>query len=186
MSRIRSISPESATGKAKGLLDAVHGKLGLVPNMTRLMANAPAVLDGYLQLSSALARGTLSARAREQIALAVAQANGCDYCLAAHSAVARMVGLTAEQIQDSRRGTAVDPKADALIRFALKVVDARGLVRGGDLDEVRDAGFDDAAIAEVVANVALHVFTNYFNLAADTDLDFPRAPELRAEPATAG
>jgi uncharacterized peroxidase-related enzyme len=162
----------------------VKGKLGLVPNMTRAMANAPAALDGYLQLSGALGKGTLPARVREQIALAVAQANGCDYCLAAHSAVGRMVGLTAEQIVDSRLGTAVDPKADALIRFALKVLDARGAVSDGDLRDVREAGFDDGVISEVVANVALHVFTNYFNRMAATDLDFPEAPRLKPEPAS--
>jgi uncharacterized peroxidase-related enzyme len=184
MARINQIPPEAATGRAKDLLDAVKGKLGLVPNMTRAMSNAPAVLDGYLQLSGALAKGTLPAKAREQIALAVAQANGCDYCLAAHSAVGRMVGLTAEEIRDSRLGTAVNPKADSLIRFALKVVDARGAVSDGDLDEVRGAGFDDGAIAEVVANVALHAFTNYFNRTARTDIDFPEVPELKQEPAT--
>src|SRR5262249_15448509 len=127
----------------------------------------------------------LPAKFREQIALAVAQANGCDYCLAAHSAVGRMVGLTAEQIRDSRLGTAVDPKADALIRFALKVVDTGGRVGDGDFDQVRRAGFDDAAIAEVVANVALHAFTNYFNRLAETDLDFPQAPTLGLEAAPA-
>ena len=184
MARITQISPEAATGRAKDLLDAVKDKLGLVPNMTRAMANAPAVLDGYLQLSGALGKGTLPAKAREQIALAVAQANECDYCLAAHSTIGRMVGLTADQIRDSRLGTAVDPKADALIRFALKVLDTRGQVGDRDLDEVRGAGFDDAAIAEVVANVALHVFTNYFNRMAETDLDFPKAPELKPEAAT--
>jgi uncharacterized peroxidase-related enzyme len=178
MARLTQISPEAATGRAKELLDAVKGQLGLVPNMTRAMANAPAVLDGYLELSGALSKGTLPDRAREQIALAVAQANGCDYCVAAHSAVGRMVGLTVDQIRDSRLGTAVDPKADALVRFALKVVSARGAVSNGDLDEVRRAGFDDAAIAEVVANVVLHVFTNYFNRAAATDLDFPKVPEM--------
>jgi uncharacterized peroxidase-related enzyme len=183
MARITQISPEAATGRAKDLLDEVKGRLGLVPNMTRVLANAPAALDGYLQFSGALGNGTLTARSREQIALAVAQANGCDYCLAEHSAVGRMVGLTADQIRDSRLGTAVDPKADALIRFALKVVDSRGRVRDGDLDEVRRAGFDDAAIAEVMANVALHVFTNYFNRMAETDLDFPEVPELKPEPA---
>jgi uncharacterized peroxidase-related enzyme len=185
MARLNQISPDAATGRAKELLDAVKGKLGLVPNMTRAMANAPAVLDGYLQLSGALGHGTLPARAREQIALAVAQANRCDYCLAAHSAIGRMVGLTADQIRDSRLGTAVDPKADALVRFAIKVVNTRGAVSDGDLDEVRGAGFNDAAIAEVVANVALHVFTNYFNRLAETDLDFPEVPELKPEPAAA-
>ena len=152
--------------------------------MTRAMANAPAVLDGYLHLSGALGKGTLPARAREQIALAVAQANDCDYCLAAHSTIGKMAGLTAEQIVDSRKGSAVDPKADALIRFALKVLDSRGSVSDSDLKNVRDAGFDDGAIAEVVANVALHVFTNYFNRMAETDLDFPKAPELKSEPAS--
>jgi uncharacterized peroxidase-related enzyme len=184
MARITQISTEAATGRAKELLDAVKGKLGLVPNMTRAMANAPAALDGYLQLSGALAKGTLPAKAREQIALAVAQANECDYCLAAHSAIGKMAGLTADQIHDSRLGTAVDPKADALIRFALKVVNARGAVDDRAIDDVRGAGFDDATIAEVVANVALHVFTNYFNRLAQTDLDFPKAPELKPETAT--
>jgi uncharacterized peroxidase-related enzyme len=152
--------------------------------MTRAMANAPAVLDGYLQLSGALGKGTLPARARERIALAVAKANDCDYCLAAHSAIGRMVGLTADQIRDSRLGAAVDPKADALVRFARKVVDTRGGVGEGDLDAIRAAGFDDAAIAEVVANVALQVFTNYFNRTAETDLDFPAAPELKPQSST--
>ncbi len=132
----------------------------------------------------ALGKGTLPARVREQIALAVAQINGCDYCLAAHSAVGRVVGLTADQLRDSRLGTAVDPKASALIRFALKVLESHGSVTDGDLDEVRRAGYDEAAITELVANVALHVFTNYFNRLAGTDLDFPQAPALGPESAT--
>jgi uncharacterized peroxidase-related enzyme len=185
MARLTQIQPEAASGRARELLDAVKGRLGLVPNMTRAMANSPAALNGYLQLSGALGKGNLPARVREQIALAVAQANGCDYCLAAHSAVGRMVGLTADQIRDSRLGAAVDPRADALIRFALKVVHARGGVDDSDLEAVRRAGFDDAAIAEVVANVALHVFTNYFNRLAGTDLDFPAVPALGPEPAAA-
>ena len=178
MSRISLIDPEAATGRAKELLDAVKSKMGLVPNMTRAMANAPVVLDGYLQLSGTLGKGTLPARVREQIALAVAEANQCDYCLAAHSTVGRMVGLTSEQIVDSRLGTAVDPKTNALIRVARRVVDTRGRVCDGDLNNVRQAGNDDGAIAEVVAHVALSVFTNYFNNVAETDIDFPKADEL--------
>jgi uncharacterized peroxidase-related enzyme len=178
MSRINQIAPEVATGKAKELLDAVKAKLGLVPNMTRAMAQSPAVLEGYLQFSGALGKGKLSAKAREEIALAVGQANHCDYCLAAHSTIGKMVGLTAEQIRDSRLGTAVDPKADALIGFARKLVDSRGVVTDRDVAAVREAGFDEGAIAEVVANVALSVFTNYFNNVAETDIDFPKAEEL--------
>lgn len=178
MARIHQVAPESATGKAKELLDAVQGKLGLVPNLTRAMANSPAVLEGYLGLSGALGKGSLSAKNREQIALAVGQANLCDYCLAAHSAIGKMVGLTPEQILDSRRGTAVDPKSDAVIRFARKVVDERGRVNDTDIADVRAAGLNDGAIAEVVANVALNIFTNYFNHVAETDIDFPRAEPI--------
>ncbi|MDA0660932.1 MAG: carboxymuconolactone decarboxylase family protein [Planctomycetota bacterium] len=178
MSRIHQIAPESATGKAKELLDAVMGKLGLVPNMTRAMANAPAVLDGYLSLSGALGKGAMSARDRERIALAVGQANGCDYCLAAHSTIGKMVGLTADQIQDSRRGTSVEPKSAAIVQFARAVLGKQGRLSDADLADARIAGLDDAAIAEVVANVALNIFTNYFNHVAGTDIDFPKAEPL--------
>jgi uncharacterized peroxidase-related enzyme len=183
MSRLTQIADQTASDPARKLLDSVKSKLGLVPNMTRAMANSPAVLDGYLQFSGALSKGGLSARVREQISLAVAQVNGCDYCLAAHSTIGKMVGLTAEQIRDSRLGGAVDPRADALIRFALEVVETRGRVSDAALAEVREAGFDDGVIAEVVAHVALDVFTNYFNNVAQTDVDFPKAPELNREPA---
>jgi uncharacterized peroxidase-related enzyme len=183
MARLRTIQPESATGRARELLDTVEHKLGLVPNMARAMANSPAALDGYLQLGAALAKGTLSARVREQIALAVAEANGCDYCLAAHTALARAAGLTAEQARDARRAAPVDPRTAAVVRFARRLIDVRGRVSAADLAAVRSAGWDDGAIAEVIANVALHVFTNYFNVAADTDLDFPAASPLSPEPA---
>jgi uncharacterized peroxidase-related enzyme len=185
MSRIKQIAPEAATDRARTLLDAVKTRLGLVPNMTRAMANAPTVLDAYLQFSGALSKGSLSTRAREQLSLAIAQANGCDYCLAAHSTIGKMVGLTAEQVRDSRLGTAVDPKTDALIRFALEVVESRGRVSDTALAEARKAGLNDGVLAEVVAHVALEVFTNYFNNVAQTDVDFPKAPELTPEPARA-
>lgn len=183
MSRLKLISPDSATGKAQELLAAVNAKLGLVPNMTRAMAGGPAALEGYLQLSGSLSHGRLSPKIREQLALAISEVNGCEYCLAAHSAVGKMVGLTSDQIRDSRLGSAIDPKVDALLRFARRVVDARGRVTNDDLAEVRAAGFDDGAIAEVVAHVALNVFTNYFNNVAETDLDFPKAAPLSVEPA---
>ena len=178
MSRIHQINPESAAGTAKELLDAVKGKLGLVPNMTRAMANAPAVLEGYLSLSGALGKGALSAKDRERIALAVGQANGCEYCLAAHSTIGKMVGLTADQILDSRRGTSVESKSAAIVQFARQVLDKQGRVTDADLAEARVAGIDDAVIAEVVGNVALNIFTNYFNHVAATDIDFPKVEPI--------
>jgi uncharacterized peroxidase-related enzyme len=181
MSRIQAINPETATGKAKDLLNAVKSKLGLVPNMMRSLANAPSALEGYLNLSGALSKGSFNAKTREQIALAVGQANNCDYCLSAHSAFAKMAGLSPDQIRDARQGNAIDSKTDALIRFARKVVDQRGRVSDSDVQEVREAGFDDSAITEVVANVALNIFTNYFNIVGDTEIDFPEAEELPVE-----
>jgi uncharacterized peroxidase-related enzyme len=178
MSRFAQINPESGSGKANELLDAVKSKLGLVPNMTRAMVNSPAVLDGYLAFSGALSKGSLSAKHRQQIALAVGQANRCDYCVAAHSAIGKMVGLSAEQIVDSGRGSAVDPKTDQLIRFARKQVDQKGNVSDDDIAHLRAAEFDDGAIAEVVAGVALNILTNYFNQVAGTDIDFPQVEPL--------
>jgi uncharacterized peroxidase-related enzyme len=167
MSRINQVSP-----------DSVKSKLGMAPNMTRAMANSAPVLEAYVHFSGALSKGKLPAKIREQIALAINEANGCGYCLAAHSTIGKMVGLNADQIRDSRLGTSVDPHFDTLIRFARKVSETRGRVTDRDLAAVREAGFDDGAIAEVVANVALNAFTNYFNSVANTDIDFPKAEPL--------
>ncbi len=183
MSRIHQISPENATGPAADLFVAIKGKLGMVPNMMRAVANSPAALGAYLQFSGSLAGGSLSNQQRELIALAVGQANQCDYCLAAHSALGKMAGLSPDQIRDARRGSAVDSNSDALLRFAGKLVQERGHVSDADLQELRDHGFTDGDITEVVANVALNIFTNYFNHVADTDIDFPQAERL--DPQTA-
>jgi uncharacterized peroxidase-related enzyme len=178
MERISPVDPQAAQGKAKDLLDAVKAKLGMVPNMTRAMAASPSVLEAYLGISGALSHGVLPARVREQLALAVGQVNHCDYCVSAHSAIGRRVGLSDQDVLDSRRGTSADPKADALLRFARVVVEKQGVVDDADVAAVRDAGYGDAEIAEVVAHVALNVFTNYFNNVAGTAIDFPRAPAL--------
>lgn len=178
MSRIRTLSNEQASDNTRKLFDGVQKQLGTVPNMMRAMGNSPAVLSAYLQFSGQLANGVLSRKQRELIALAVGQANDCDYCLAAHSALGKMAGLSDEQIADARRGEAVDSKDDALVRLAVKLVRQQGHLSDADLAETHEHGFGDAAIGEVVANVALNVFTNYFNHVADTEVDFPAAPQL--------
>ena len=181
MSRITQINPEAATGKSKELLEAVKSKLGLVPNMTRAMATAPAVLEGYLQFSGSLSHGKLSPKVREQLALVVGQENQCDYCLAAHTAIGKMVGLTSEQILDSRVGRAIDAQTGALLNFAKIVVRQKGRINDADIETMRNAGFDEGIIAEVIANVALNIFTNYFNHVAGTDIDFPKAADLHVK-----
>lgn len=180
MERIIPINPQAAEGRAKELLDAVKAKLGIVPNMTRSMVVSPSVLEAYLGFSGTLSHGVLPARVREQLALDVGEANHCDYCVSAHSAIGKRVGLTDQDVLDSRRGTSADQKTDVLLRFARTVVEKRGLVEDADIAAVRDAGYGDAEIAEVVAHVALNIFTNYFNNVAGTTIDFPKAPALSA------
>lgn len=178
MSRIQTVDPTAAEGRAKQLLDGVKAKLGTTPNMMRAMANSPAVLDAYLQFSAALGGGALAAKDRERIALAVGEANGCQYCLSAHSAIGKMVGLTDEQIREARRGHAVDEKSDAVITLASVLVEKRGLVSDDDVARAKRAGLNDGEIAEVVANTALNLFTNYFNHLADVEVDFPAIESL--------
>src|SRR6516162_9316828 len=180
MERITPVNQQTAQGRAKELLDAVKAKLGIVPNMTRSMAVSPSVLEGYLGFSGALSHGVLPARVREQLALGVGEANRCHYCVSAHSALGKRAGLTDEDILDSRRGASAHPKADVLLRFARTVVEKRGVVEDADLAAVREAGYGDAEIAEVVAHVALNVFTTFFNNVAGTTIDFPKAPALSA------
>ena len=180
MQRIQSVNPQTAQGRARELLDAVKANLGLVPNMTRAMAVSPSVLDAFLGFSGALSQGVLPAQVREQLALDVAEANHCDYCVSAHCALGKRAGLTDQDILNSRRGESTDPKTDVLLGFALKLVANRGLVNDVDIAAVRDVGYGDAEIAEVVAHVGLNVFTNYFNHVAGTVIDFPKAQALSA------
>lgn len=178
MTRIKIIDPQEATGKAEKLLNGVRAKLGMTPNLMRAMANSPAVLEAYLQFSSSLGQGELSAQTREQIALVVGQANSCDYCLSAHSAIGKSVGLTPEQIRDARLGTSSHSKSAAMLKFSNQIVHQRGRVSNTDIAAVRAAGASDAEMTEVVANTALNLFTNYFNHVAETEIDFPAAEEL--------
>lgn len=181
MSRIAAIEPSVATGKAHELLSAVKGKLGLIPNMTRVMANSPAVLEGYLGLSTALAGGLLTPKIREALALIVAQDNECGYCLSAHTALGKMVGLSPDEIALSREGRSANEETAAALTFARQVLSTRGAIQESDLAAIRAAGFSDGEITEIIAHVALNVLTNYFNKAADVDIDFPAVSYHKAE-----
>lgn len=174
MPRIEAIDPKEATGKARELLDGVKAKIGSVPNLMRTFANSPAALEGYLNFSGALGSGSLSARLREQIALAVADANNCEYCLSAHTAIGKMVGLNENELIASRRASSTDARTDAALKFAHQIVVKRGEVLDSEVQAVREAGYNDGEIVEIVANVALNIFTNYFNHIARTTVDFPK------------
>jgi uncharacterized peroxidase-related enzyme len=173
MSRIPPVDRNTTNDSVRQNFDAVQKQLGIVPNMMRTMAQSPAVLEGYLGFGGALRRGRLSARLQEQIALAVAEANSCDYCLSAHTALGRGAGLSNEQLDASRAARASDPKAAAALQFARAVVEHRGDISDRELASVIAAGFTHGDAAEIIAHVALNVFTNYFNRAAQTEIDFP-------------
>jgi uncharacterized peroxidase-related enzyme len=181
MSRIQPVAAESASPETQTLLGEVKAKFGMTPNVMATMGHSAAVLEGYLNFSGALAKGVLSARLREQIALAVGQANSCEYCLSAHTASGKRIGLSTEEMANNRRGVASDPKAAVALRFAQDLVIQRGEVDDAALRRLRGAGYTETEIVEIVANVAVNIFTNYFNHVAQTDVDFPRVtPALAA------
>lgn len=173
MPRIRALDPATATGRARDLLDGVHKKLGATPNLIRTMANQPAVLDAYLKLDDALGRGSFDAKAREAIALAVAGANACGYCASAHTAISKSLKVDPTEIEARLAGRSADPKLHAVLAFARAIVAKRGDVADSDVAAVRAAGHDDGAIVEIVANVAVHILTNYLNHVAQAEIDFP-------------
>ena len=175
MSRIPTPATiEAAPAASRPLLDAVKKQLGIVPNMFRLVANSPAALESYLGLSGTLNKGALPAATRERIALAVAEINGCSYCLSAHTYLGKnLAKLDDAEITANRNGASNDRKADAAVRFAVKVVRERGHVSEDDVQTVKSAGYDDGQVIEIVLHVALNTWTNYINEVAKTDIDFP-------------
>ena len=173
MNQIAQLDPATTTGPAKALFDGVHAKMGAVPNLFRVLGNAPAALKGYLDLNGALSQGAFSAQLREQIALTVAETNQCGYCLSAHTFLGGRMGLNEDGIAAARNATASDSRADAILKLARLIVIQRGVVRPADLQVARTAGLSDGDIIEVIANVAANVFSNYVNHVAGTVIDFP-------------
>ncbi len=180
MPRFKSIHPATATGRTRELLDGVEQTFGVVPNITRLMANSPQVLEGYLEFARALAGGLLTPQLRELISIAVASENGCDYCLSAHAAAGKMMGLRAEEIADAKTGESTQEKEQAALDFALKLVRNHGWVADEDLSGLRNVGFGEAEIIEIIGTTVLNIFTNYFNHVAETEIDFPLAKKAVA------
>ena len=182
MSRIPTpASIEAAPPASRDLLQAVNKLLGSVPNLFRIVANSPQTLEGYLGLNSALGKGSLDAQTRERIAMAVAEINGCNYCLAAHNYLGTNIAkLSPAEIEANRRGTSGDEKAAVAVGFAVKIANNRGKVSEDDLQLVRAAGYSDAELVEIVGHVALNTLTNYINEVLGTEIDFPSLDKLVA------
>ena len=185
MSRILTPATiDAAPAASRSLLEAVKKQLGVVPNLFRIVANSPAALEGYLGLFGALNKDSLPPPTHERIALAVAEFNGCSYCLAAHTYLGKnLAKLDDAEITANRNGGSNDPKADAAVRFAVKVARERGHVSEDDVTAVKAAGYDDTQVIEIVLHVALNTWTNYINEVAKTDIDFPVVTALKTREA---
>ncbi|MBS0465792.1 MAG: peroxidase-related enzyme [Proteobacteria bacterium] len=173
MNRVPLIDRADTSAERKALLDEIHGAFGATPNMFRAVANSPAALRSMWGSFGALGGGTLGARLGEQIAVAVADRNRCAYCLAAHTVLGQNAGASADEMAAAQRGESGDLKTQAALRFALKVVSERSQVGDADVQALRDAGFSDEAVVEILAHVALNLFTNYVNVAFAVPVDFP-------------
>ncbi len=173
MPRINPIDPDTAEGKTRTILEGIRKKSGRVPNLLATLAQSPASLNAYVGLGQALGGGSLDAGLREQIAVAVAGANGCGYCASAHTAIGKSVGVDAGELAANLRGIAGHARTQAALDFALVIVEKRGWASDDDLQRVRDAGFGDGEITEIVVNVVANIFSNYFNHVAQTEIDFP-------------
>ncbi len=162
-------------GPATESLDAVRKKLGTVPNIFTTLANSSATLEAYLAFSGALDNGLLSKALREQIALAVAGANECDYCASAHTFIAKSLGVESGEAMRNLGAESADPKTTVILKFVSDVVRNRAVLSDNSaaLDELRHVGVTEAEIVEIIANVSLNIFTNYFNHLAGTEIDFP-------------
>jgi uncharacterized peroxidase-related enzyme len=171
----------SAPAASQALLEGVKKQLGSAPNLFRLVGNSPAALEGYLGLLGALGKGTLGAKTGARIAVAVANVNGCGYCNSAHTYLGKnLAKLDEAELAANRTGRSGDPKADAAVRFAVKIVNQRGHVGEADLQEVRAAGYSDAQLVEIVGHVALNTLTNYVNEVFGTEIDFPVVDLVKA------
>jgi uncharacterized peroxidase-related enzyme len=172
--RIKPVDVDNATGATKEVLDSVKKKMGRVPNIFQLMANSPAAVDGYLAFSGALAKGVLTDKQRELIGITCAEVNICEYCLSAHHAIGKSIGMTEHELAEARNERSDDKKSDSMLTLTRMLLTRQGDISDGVLVELREAGLTDAEITEVIANVGLNVFTNYFNLFAKTENDFPK------------
>lgn len=174
MTRLRPVSPELATGKTKDLYGVIKSRLGVVPNMMQTMGNSPAFLQGYLSLGDALGGGRLGVKIGELIALTVAEANACNYCLSAHTYIsANLVKMDSDTIDAARNAESADQRTKAILRFAKRLVDKKGQATDADVAAIKEAGVTEGEIGEIVGYVALNILTNYFNTVAQTDIDFP-------------
>lgn len=178
MSRVKPVTKEEAKNGVKEIYQVLEKKMGKIPNIFLNMGQSHAVLKAYMGLGEAANLTTIDPKVREEIALTVAQANDCHYCLSAHSAIAKSIGINEQTILQARLGQSQDPKTQAILRFSKLMVDKRGHLSDQEVDQLKKAGVSDTELVEIILVVIQNMFTNYFNHITDPAIDFPVAPEL--------
>lgn len=174
MSRLNLINPSETSGSQRKIFDQIEKGFGTVPNMFKAIGNSPAALESMWSAFGALSKGKLGAKLGEKIAVHVADLNRCEYCLAAHTVLGQKSGASVSEMTAAQAGEASDPRTQEALIFAAKLVKNRGQIKPADIEQVKSAGFSDEEVAEILAHVALNVFTNYTNVAFDVPVDFPR------------
>jgi uncharacterized peroxidase-related enzyme len=177
---VKLVDQTTAPAAARATLDQIGSVFDTVPNMFKAVANSPAALASMWGAFGALGKGGIGAKLGEQIAVAIADRNRCRYCLAAHTVLGQKAGATAAEMSEAQRGRAADPRTAAALAFALKVVEDRAAIGAADIEALRAVGFGDEAIVEIMAHIALNLFTNYVNVAFDVPIDFPAVTLSRA------
>jgi uncharacterized peroxidase-related enzyme len=173
MKKIKAIRLESASESAKLTMEMVGKKLGRVPNMYQVMANSPAVLEAYVKFNGALSTGTLGNKMSELIALATAEKNKCSYCLSAHSFFGVKIGLSQDQMSEGRAFRSQDVKMYQGLQFVKKMLENPKSISSDDIEPLRNIGYSDGDILEIVAHVIRNIFTNYINIISETEVDWP-------------
>lgn len=180
MAYVNLVDPNTATDTTAEHLAQIKGAFGMVPNMFKAVANSPAALASMWGSFGALSQGRLGAKLGEQIAVAVADRNNCNYCLAAHTMLGKKAGASTAEMTAAQKGQSDDPKTAAILAFVQKVVENRAEVSAVDVQALRNAGLDDQDVVEVMAHIALNLFTNYVNVGFDVPVDFPGVKLSRA------
>ena len=180
MSNVKLQNPDQTSGEHNALFNQINGTFGVVPNMFKAIGNSSAALESMWTSFGALGKGVLGSKLGEQIAVLVADINRCEYCLAAHTVLGQNAGATQQEMSDAQAGYAEDPKTQAALIFAADLVKTHGNVSAEKVQSLRDVGFNDEEIAEILAHVALNIFTNYTNVAFNVPVDFPKVDLSKA------
>lgn len=174
MSRITTITNETATPEQAALFEAIQAQIGMVPNFLKVFANSPAALRAFLGLHGIANEGSIDLLTRERIALALAQQNSCEYCLSAHSAIGKKAGLDNSEINANRSGSSNDSKAAVAVKLARSLAEHSGDITTAELIEARNAGYSDADIVEIITHVGMNILTNILGKASRVEIDFPK------------